>query len=424
MKQFFLLFLFFVSMSLYARDERAYNLSLGSLFIGENRIPIDLNSSFPISLKKNLLDATVEWVPKSVQWVRVDQVLLLPRAAIKITLPIDASRIHLRYQNNIFLMQSTGERAEAEIFVSLFKSEPIQVFIDGIMINEISVKSRHSNDEKNILIDYSCAPYGVTIEGLSEHFASVGCHLLRQGNFGEEYGVVEIHWAATDITLLDGSSPPFVGLVKNESPLRIQVKNDEGKIQTVTIKAHPPAHLKRFRTAFGVGPYAFKSQISEAESQQLVTPSYQLYGNFTLDSKNSMRFFDALIWQKSFFNNFGLYYASEISLIFDNRLQVVSLLGGQMVNYVYNYRTGFKSYNEIIYPQGFELNYLHAFGLHNYTMNYGMFLYPFKGASYQNLWLRFGKRVFVEANYLSWENLNKKTSMYGLSIGLPLFSWL
>jgi len=421
MLKFFIL-VFLLSVNSWARDERAFNISLGSLLIGENRIPIDL-SSFPVSLKKKSIESIISWVPRSVQWVRTEQVLLLPRAALKIKLKGDAARFHLSYQNNIFLMQSNGlnEQSEAEIFVSLFKSEPIKIFMDGKEIDEIVISNKPSSDGKNVLIDYSCAPYGLTVEGLDEHFASIGCQLLRQGPFGDEYGVIEIYWAATDITLLDGSSPPFVGIVKNEDSLRINVKDHDGHIKTIKMTAKPPARLKRFKTALGIGPYLFKSSVSADDAQKVVTPSYQVYGNFTMDQKNSLRFFDALVWQKSFFNNFGLYYASELSLIFDNRLQIVSLLGGQMVNYVY--ANNFKSYDEIIYPQGFEINYLHAFGKTNYTLNYGMFIYPFKGANYQNLWLRWGKRTFVEANYLSWENFNKKTAMYGISIGFPFLSW-
>lgn len=420
MKYFFFLVLVFSSI-VYA-DERAPNLSFGSVVIGEKRIPINLDLfNLTFSNPKGGIEAS--FVRNSVQWIRVHNVLLLPRVAIKIKTIIPAEKIHLIYQENIILMQSTPDGStETEMFVSLFSPAPIKVVVDGVNVGEIKIESKSNSDLKdNILIDYSCAPYNIEIKGLENHFASVGCNLIRHGDFGSEYGVLEIYWSSSDLTLLDGSTPPFTGIVREENPLKIQVQNTNGIRSQVEIKAKVPKRLQRIKTALGFGPYVFKTQEDASHSKEVITPSYMVYGNFFLNKQNSLRAFDALVWQKSFFNNLGLYYANELALVFDNRIQVTTLLGAQTVSYYFN--QSHKTLHQVIYPQGFELSYLHAFGMKNYSLVYGMFIYPFGANNYQNIWLRHGKNWFWELNYLSWANGDKKTYMYGLSVGIPFISF-
>lgn len=406
----------------FSRDERAPNLSFGSVLIGEKRIPIDLDL-FELQMTNKNLNLKATFVRNSVQWVRVNDILLLPRAAVKIQASLPAHKVHLIYQNNIVLMQSNSEsESETEMFVSLFNPSPIKVVIDGKESGLIEIQSRNVRGIKdNILIDYSCAPYNLEIKGLEDHFASIGCNLLRHGDFGSEYGVLEIYWSTSDLTLLDGSGPPFTGIVKEENPLRVQVKNALDEISVVEIKANVPKRLNRIKTAIGFGPYVFKTHEDNSQSKEVITPSYMVYGNFYLNKQNSLRAFDAMIWQKSFFNNLGLYYANELALVFDNRIQLTTLLGAQTVSYYF--KQSQKTLHQVIYPQGFELSYLHAFGMKNYSLVYGMFIYPFGVNNYQNIWLRHGKRWFWELNYLSWANGDKKTYMYGLSVGIPFISF-
>lgn len=417
-----LLVLLFPSLS-FARDERAPNLSFGSVVIGEKRIPIDLDL-FKLSFSNPKGGVEASFVRNSVQWVRIHNVLLLPRVAIKIKTIIPAEKIHLIYQDNIVLMQSTPDQsAETEMFVSLFNPTPIKVVVDGITVGEIKIESKSNSQlTDNILIDYSCAPYNLEIKGLENHFASIGCNLLRHGDFGSEYGVLEIYWASSDLTLLDGSTPPFTGIVREENPLKIQVQNTNGIKSQVEIKANVPKRLNRIKTALGFGPYVFKTQEDDSQSKEVITPSYMMYGNLYLNKQNSLRAFDAMVWQKSFFNNLGLYYANELALVFDNRIQLTTLLGAQTVSYYF--KSSQKTLHQVIYPQGFELSYLHAFGMKNYSLVYGMFIYPFGVNNYQNIWLRHGKNWFWELNYLSWANGDKKTYMYGLSVGIPFLTFL
>lgn len=418
--RYFLIF-YFAVFNLYARNDRSSNLSFGSVVIGEERIPIDL-THFELFSKKTDSLIEAQFVPKSVQWIRTNNVLLLPRAAVKITTNIPAQKVHVSYHNDIILMQENAENiSETEMFVSLFDATPIKVFVEGKLYTEIQLKSKKVESTKeNILIDYSCAPYNLEVKGLDNYFASIGCNLLRHGKMGSEYGVLEIYWAASNLTLLDGTPSPFAGIVKENYPLKINLKNTEGEIRLVEIKANVPKRLYRYKTAIGFGPYNFKTQEDPGQTKEVLTPSYMAYANLYLSDKTSLRAFDALLWQKSFFNNLGLYYANELALVMDNRIQVTTLLGAQAVSYYYNQSK--ETLHQIIYPQGFEVSYLHAFNMKNWNLTYGMFIYPFRTQSYQNIWIRHGTRWFWELNYLSWQNAEKKTYMYGLSIGIPFIS--
>ena len=75
----------------------------------------------------------------------------------------------------------------------------------------------------------------------------------------------------------------------------------------------------------------------------------------------------------------------------------------------------------MIFPQGIEFLWKHAFGIKNYIVGGGGFASPSETVDYQNLWIRWGKDYFWELNYIYWgipeEDHNAK--MWGLSIGFP-----
>ena len=105
----------------------------------------------------------------------------------------------------------------------------------------------------------------------------------------------------------------------------------------------------------------------------------------------------------------------------DNRIVVTPLLGIQGITFKSEFAKD--TFSEVIYPQGFEIVYKHAFGLKNYQLVYGMFLSPSSREDYKNAWLRFGKGMFWEVNYLSWKKNSSYAKAWGLSVGLPFMSF-
>ena len=78
------------------------------------------------------------------------------------------------------------------------------------------------------------------------------------------------------------------------------------------------------------------------------------------------------------------------------------------------------SFTQMIFPQGIELAMHHPFGLENYKFSVGGFLSPQSNITYQNIWARFGSKIFVELNYINWAYGTRQASMYGISLGFPL----
>jgi hypothetical protein len=181
-----------------------------------------------------------------------------------------------------------------------------------------------------------------------------------------------------------------------------------------------PERLPRIRTALGLGPYVLSSREGDDQTPGLLAPSIMLYGKFDLTDTNSLRFFEAYFQQETLFNNFGLYYAYDVGAAFDRRILMSLNLGFQGVQF--RHKTKGKLDNMIIFPQGLELVYRHAFGLQNYNLVYGMFLPTSMQEDYRNVWLRFGKRTFIEWNYLSWHRKDRFVQAWGLSVGFPFMT--
>jgi hypothetical protein len=316
------------------------------------------------------------------QWVRLNEVLLMPRAKLKIDLVGTSQDFHLRYLNRSFLFQQKGDRVYAEVWVSLFRPEPIEIFQRGKMFEVINVETTKKNAQASTtLIDYSCAPWHLELSGLENDYVSVGCKMHRSGKIGSEVPQLEIYWTSSSYRLLDLSSPPYVALVTTSEPISFTVTNHQQELKIVTITTKLPHRMPRLRLGFGLGPHQFNSKAEERPERREFTGSYFLYGNLYLAEGISLRAFNAYTKTSAMFNNAGLYYATDIAQLLDKRLTVTTLLGAQILTYdtVRDQR-----YNEAIYPQGGEFIWHHPFGLKNYRLTGGLFVDLSQAYSYQN----------------------------------------
>ena len=201
----------------------------------------------------------------------------------------------------------------------------------------------------------------------------------------------------------------------------MEVFNAVGEKSDVIIKAKLPKNIHRLKTALGLGPYLFEANDRLSYQNEKVAPAWMLYGNYELLNTTSIRFFNATVKNEALFNNGGVYFAYELANVFDGRFQLVPLLGFQLLSFDYNKSTATR--HKIIYPQGFEAVYKHAFGLANWHLVYGMFISSSDEEPYKNLWLRFGKKWFGEVNYIEWQAGVYKVKTYGLSVGIPFLSF-
>jgi hypothetical protein len=404
------------SEKLWAQDSTMNALTLGPVTFGEDRVPIHLSQ---VKVETDIPDLIHEskFVEKSVQWIRMDSVLLVPRARFQLMLKLSPDDVLLQYQGKSFVTQDKNGLAYAEFFVPLFFPGTIDVIVKGEHQGSIGFTVSPKGKAKKQVIDYSCSSHDLQIIGLENDYFSAGCFVSRHGTFGEEKGTLEIRWAAPNYRLIDDSEPPYVLTMQPNMPARFAVKNRFGQEKVVEIRATIPERLPRIKTALGLGPYVLSSREGQDETPGLLAPSIMLYGKFDLTETNSIRFFEAYFQQETLFNNFGFYYAYDVGAAFDRRILMSLNLGFQGVEF--RHKSKGKLDNMIIFPQGIELTYRHAFGMQNYNLVYGMFLPTSMQEDYRNVWLRFGKRTFGEWNYLSWRRKNRFVQAWGISVGFP-----
>jgi hypothetical protein len=402
-------------------------IAFGRVTIGESRLPLN-TKDFKVNLDlKEKIQAKVILKKKSIEWIRIEEVLLTPRGRVALYFKGNAQDFNIQYRGQSILMQQQKKYAHTEFYVSLFQHDPIKIFKQGKYVGKITFSAKkQKKNEKAHLIDYSCSRNNIKITGLDGEFISLGCRTHRIGAFGSEKPMMEILWTSANFRLLDGSEPPYIAVFLDNHPTKLKVKNHLGQIREIQISARIPKRLHRLNTAYGFGPYAFHTSFTEdlnnpedkLEYKVDMAPAIMLYFNLKLSAMNSIRGFDAAVWQKSVFNNAGVYFASDIANILDNKLTITTLLG--MQHLYFQFDDDYEAISEPIFPQGIEFLYKHAFGITNYIVSGGAFLSPSETVDYQNIWIRWGKNYFWELNYIYWGKDQFNAAMYGLSIGLPL----
>jgi hypothetical protein len=417
---FIVLFIVFLSFHSTAQRQKIDPISFGRVKLAEDRQMIDLKSfKFKTDGK---FEVKGQIIKDTLQWVRLDKSLLVPRALVEVSFKSDELH-HFSWQyadqKIIPLYDEKNKTYEAQIFISLFESLPIELFENEKIVNRIRLIP-DSNDGSQ-LVDFSCAPYGVQIKGIKNDFVSVGCRIQRTGDFGDEKPYLEVLLTSASYRLKDNSPPPYLIIFHKSGESKVTLQDDEGHEEVVTVTASLPKKLPRFKLAAGFGPYTLETKDHSGNRKYEIAPTGMLYGNFYLNESSSLRFFDSFSRNEATFHNWGLYFAWDLAEFCDQRCLLTSLIGLQGVDYRYSPRHTTQA--EVILPQGFEFIYKHAFGKPNYRLSYGMFASLSGLYDYQNIWLRYGKGYFWELNYIEWQRDRQKASMIGLSIGFPIASF-
>ena len=406
-----ILFLFLIVNSVYAQT-----FSLGKFSIGESRIKLDLNDFIIEHKEKNI---KVDWDLASVQWIRNENNLLSPRALIHIVFPDNFSNLQLKYLGKSIFPVKLNTNYESKIYIDLFNPELIQIFSGTNKIDEVAIFAKvNKSDLTKQFIDYSCSPYDLKIDGIDDEYISVGCKLNRLGSIGSETPRLEISLSSTNLKTLNNSPSPYIFYLDQNSSADIHLKDSAGEIKNLHFEAKVSKRLNRLKTSLGFGPYVYQSQYQSAVQNSNIAPSVMLYGKFDLTETASFKLFDALLYSKTFFNNTGTYFSYDLAEMFDGRVLINTLLGFQGIHYKYSPTS--PTQFRLIYPQGIEVIFKHAF-IENYNLFYGMF-FSTSSEAYTNAWLRYGKRSFIEINYINWGKEDSKITMWGLSFGIPFFS--
>ncbi len=420
----FLMILFFVSLHGFA-NERIDSIAFGTQITGDTNVWLDLNEFKPIiefEKKANVPEVKAQIVDKSLQWIRSSENILLPRARVQIAIKANAEEVTALYDDHVLHFQSNQEGSYTEFFYSLFQSNEIQILYKKQKIAKITFKmdamASKAPAHRRAHIDYTCNNSQIQFSKMDGEFYSVQCKTIRVGDIGSEEPMLEVTWIAMNFQM----KAPVTTVFRDSNAVKVTLQSDEHYEKVIEIFASVPKRINRMKFAGGIGPYIFESHL-KAESKTEFAPSAMLYGNFTLGDTTSIRGFEALVTQnpatKAYFNNFGIYFAYDLARLLDNRVQLMALLGGQGLTFAYNGVSG-ETFSQALFPQGFELTYFNAFGIRGNNAGFGMFVFPSSNNPYKNMWIRYGKRVFYELNYISWELSERKASMFGISVGFPL----
>lgn len=364
--------------------------------------PYELNlENYKIESDNKLLRA--KFYPNSLRWLRDKNNILSPEARVQFKWTGVNTPIKITYNNTVYLPVRYGNYLIFDLWINLFIAHSITTTIGN---NDFNVKISKIPTNKS-LIDKSCLPYNLKLIGAIKHEYSFGCLVDYLGTWHKRRKRVILSYQEI------GKQQQLKRLIIKKSGTYTIGHKD-------LIKATFKHRQKRLKLALGLGPYQMDTESSSQSSEQLA-PAIMLYGKYDLVNKTSLRFFDAFIKNDSHFNNGGLYFAYELASLSDGNISLTPLIGAQALSF--KFQNNSETNKKIIFPQGVELAMRHSFGIKNLTTVFGAFLSNSNSDPYTNLWIRSGKKIFYELNYIKWNNLNNRVKTYGISVGIPLASF-
>jgi hypothetical protein len=375
-------------------------------------------------------------VSGSLQWVRVLEVVVLPRARMVIQFEnIEAGQVlNAGFVQTIDVRRGRGL---VELPIALISGEknPIRVTIKRggqLYQSEFRIQLKPSPQplKPRVFVDSSCSPYHFTLKSkgnFQNDWGYVGCRRVRVR--GENYRTtsleVYLYWDHGGQTIDVGGVPTPSDL---GSLWKLRLRPEPGHF---TVRAGNHELKMEYRLgkkinyngiSMGLGPYAFSFRGNGEDVSNFVAMPTLYASHFISDTMRIVEF-GAVTLDSHLYSDLGLYLHFEQFRFLDQRVAINLLLGGHAL--------GFRSKGQYYWitalPQGFEIVFTDAF-VPGKNLVMGAFVYPpISGNAYYNGWVRWGNQVFVEANYIAWEaapnDIPFQSSSLGLSFGFPLFKF-
>ncbi|MEY4615247.1 MAG: hypothetical protein RJB66_207 [Pseudomonadota bacterium] len=371
----------------------------------------------------------------SLQWVRLIDVLVLPRG-----------RAHIQFKRPVTVRASYGgfssggqQMTSLQLPVALFNHTDNQVKVEIEFEGKTYQSSFHiryqpldSQKSGLVFYDSSCSKYGVNAQWSKKTVSAndwvyIGCRpiLTASNHFRKSTLEMYVFWenpeggqkVRADNLEIKPSLPLIYTPRLNSSPGKIVLSRSEGQ-ELIIDYALSERHTLGF-LGLGIGPY-FGDFSAEGEYDYGWSPLLTLYGSVFISEGLRFVAFDATSISNRLWTDFGLYLSTENAKMFDQRMTMNLLFGGHFV--------GFQAEGKVhvapSFPQGFEFIYTDAFK-RGHNMSLGGFIYPeINGRSYYNLWWRWGGRVFGEINYLAAKetinNQSVSSKSLGVTFGFPI----
>ncbi len=386
--------------------------------------------------------SSIRWVPGDVQWTRISERLVLPRAKIRVELA-QGDGAMVSVSGRFHPLRRNGDRWIGEIAVPLISSGGSSLEVHyrqgstTFRVPLILDRSASGGGADLIGLDPSCSPAFLELMrrplngkvDLSRAQGSVAfahCKLVRNESLEGLSGALDVlFWidGAGDRIRVDGHELPA------EAPSIFRIRLDAGA-PSVTIdtaagesfilSARVPRRVNRGFFGVGLGPYRYRL-LAPGTDISTTTGVVTVYGSYHMTESVRLTAFNATTIHRNFFTDTGFYVKSDSARFFDQRITVYLMLGANMVGFRYGGQTRMKGGA----PQGFEA-LVHDFLRPNRALIFGAFIYPpIDGKSYYNTWIRYGGSAFFgEINYLSirdrFDEKPVASRSLGVSVGFPL----
>lgn len=379
-----------------------------------------------------------EIVPRTRQWVRVAEVLVLPRARLAVTADgVEDGRVTSGGASQPLVVERATGRVEIPIALVSGDANPIHVVVRragrasfGRLV--VRFRPRPSAGPGRVFYDPSCSRFALDSQASlppAGQWLYVGCRqMILRAAEGEAGGLEAlVYWdGAGDVVRVGGvdSAPgaaPVWLLALRSAPGRIDLEAPDARV-TLSWRMAPRFH--RAFVGLGLGPYARRYEI-DGGGTETVTPLLTVYGAYFITDAVRLVLFDAASLDRHPYTDLGLYLYTESFRFLDRRVGFNLLLGAHVL--------AIRPRDEWLWrlsgPQGVELVFT-DFGRRGWSLTAGGFLYPpVDVRAYYNLWLRYGTaRAFFEVNYIEFtESVGAgalRSRSAGLSIGLPVLRFL
>lgn len=387
--------------------------------------------------------------PGSLQWVRVQEVMRLPRARLRVRAPgIGAGQVtSAGFTQPLAPSRDNDGAGVAEVLVALVSgsANPIRVVVErqGERL-EAEARLRYvprprASRSPRVFVDTTCSAFGVKVlpeaGAIDDRWAYVGCKMDAARSQGSLTSSLEIFvfWDSVgEVIDVDGvetrSSGASIWRLRASYRPGAIVLRARGQERGMKVHYAIPERPHKGSLGVGVGPYVDLYDVNGNE-KFFVEPLVTFYGSYQVSPSSRLVAFNATPLRKESYTDTGFYLVRRTSETLDRRVTFNVFLGAHLLFY----ETDGRIRSDFSAPQGLEVLFRDA-GEPGYNFLLGALINPGIGdRSYYNAWLRWGNaKAFVELNYLGWsqtyvvQGLEREVTLrsFGVSVGFPLIRFL